>query len=697
MPTSGGKRLLAGAPWFRGEGQYPVAAYSEFMPPPRLGLKPYGDRDPVLLADDDPWGWNVSEYEEAVQLRPGLHKMAVQLLERVAHLCHGRPAHGIARHKLIGNPCWPPELAERAGALAHEQYVNLLPLALSRTQDDKGRVRWTLFGGSEQGPARAFWKSFFTAPRREVSAEQALGFIRRLLAAAYGQSVDELADLRQAGFRILPDDGEPLLALWREDPLPAWAAPYVWAKRQRLNAVKYLLTFQPFARLPAVVRRAYLAGDLHLLPFPGSLVFWGVADYVKLHRQLPLALQIPFLHLFERQEDPHGIRVPQSGWLHEARPGEGPPEEYHVPVRNTYQRTHRWSRVHRDEDELTVLANEDKLAHVLFSTAGDDLGLYGKPMARNAQIWTDDFELLLDGPRATSEEIRRAAETLRQGGLFGYRFQFPAMRVGLHEVYWHRPLVCYLSPKTGEPELLEDAPLGYMTAYRADRPDLARPIELWPRLLRREHDLAAVQLFDRMHDPHCRLSGLNSRKILETWRLMGEQPLPRSFARQLMTLPKQRTLDEWLDSLPERANEPQRAQGHVEALRSCLKSPAPRRKGNVAKGLTFGRTARRSFEVAYWKTIADLAQGRFVNKDNADCVRDPATQAMLTHYNRDLEALGDYLLDYYTRTIDAHGMTGKALAGDLPFTWRTDFNFPLFGGWLNNQEGQTHERDLLVV
>ena len=33
----------------------------------------------------------------------------------------------------------------------------------------------------------------------------------------------------------------------------------------------------------------------------------------------------------------------------------------------------------------------------LFSTAPDDMGLYGKPMARNAQIWSHDFQLLLDG------------------------------------------------------------------------------------------------------------------------------------------------------------------------------------------------------------------------------------------------------------------------------------------------------------
>ena len=68
----------------------------------------------------------------------------------------------------------------------------LLPLALSRTQDDKGRIRWTLFGGSEQGPA---------APSGRVSSESrirrsAAGFLRRLLAAAFGEPAESLADLR---------------------------------------------------------------------------------------------------------------------------------------------------------------------------------------------------------------------------------------------------------------------------------------------------------------------------------------------------------------------------------------------------------------------------------------------------------------------------------------------------------------------
>ena len=32
------------------------------------------------------------------------------------------------------------------------------------------------------------------------------------------------------------------------------------------------------------------------------------------------------------------------------------------------------------------------MAHVLFSAEPEDIGLYGKPMARNAQIWTHRYE-----------------------------------------------------------------------------------------------------------------------------------------------------------------------------------------------------------------------------------------------------------------------------------------------------------------
>src|SRR5207247_4007796 len=145
----------------------------------------------------------------------GLELLGRQILRALIHLGHGDTAHGISRGKLTDNPFWPENLAAAAGHLKHERYIVLLPLALSRTQDDKGRVRWTLFGGSEQGPAKAFWKSF--ADGGQSAGGDGADFFCRLLRTVYRESVQTPAELRGAGFRILADDKAPL-ELWRCDP-----------------------------------------------------------------------------------------------------------------------------------------------------------------------------------------------------------------------------------------------------------------------------------------------------------------------------------------------------------------------------------------------------------------------------------------------------------------------------------------------
>src|SRR5579885_1697583 len=185
MALAGWKALVEGAPWFRGAGNYPIAAYSEYIPPPRTGILPYGLwNGTCCFSEEDVYGWPVSEFEEAQEIRPGLNHLAEHLVHALASLGRGQPVHGLSRRKLDGNPAWPAELAANASRLAHERYVTLLPLALSRTQDDKGRVRWTLFGASEQGPARAFWRSFYVNPRRQCPVEQGEDFVRRLLHSA---------------------------------------------------------------------------------------------------------------------------------------------------------------------------------------------------------------------------------------------------------------------------------------------------------------------------------------------------------------------------------------------------------------------------------------------------------------------------------------------------------------------------------
>jgi hypothetical protein len=208
MAHLGWRQLVAGWPWHGGDGHYPIPAYSEFMPPPRLGRKPYGHWETFTFRDDDPYGWMVSEYEERLELAPGFDTIANQVVRSLVALAEGR-AYGIGRSRFADNAYWPEILARQAGHLAQERFVVLLPLALSRTQDDKGRVRWTLFGNSEQGPSRAFWRGFFSAPDVELPADQAMDFFRDLLQRVYGMTVQTLSDLRAAGFRILPAIADP--------------------------------------------------------------------------------------------------------------------------------------------------------------------------------------------------------------------------------------------------------------------------------------------------------------------------------------------------------------------------------------------------------------------------------------------------------------------------------------------------------
>src|SRR5436305_9759694 len=100
MATSGWKQLLAGRPWFQGDENFPIRAYSEFVPPPRLGCWPYRSGDPVPFAKVNPFGWNVPEYEEDYELRPGLEHIANQVVQALVRLGRGQPVRGLARNKL---------------------------------------------------------------------------------------------------------------------------------------------------------------------------------------------------------------------------------------------------------------------------------------------------------------------------------------------------------------------------------------------------------------------------------------------------------------------------------------------------------------------------------------------------------------------------------------------------------------------
>ena len=122
--SPGWPTLLTGYPWFRCKGCYPIIAYSEFMPSPFLGRKPYGKPDYRLLSENDPFGWNITEMEEEYELKPGIEHIGQQIMSNIIKLGKGITQHFISGHggeNLINNPYWPAELAARAGPLSQER------------------------------------------------------------------------------------------------------------------------------------------------------------------------------------------------------------------------------------------------------------------------------------------------------------------------------------------------------------------------------------------------------------------------------------------------------------------------------------------------------------------------------------------------------------------------------------------------
>ncbi len=620
-------------------GAFPLRAYSEFMPPPYVGVKPYcPDRarcDCTAGATDD-GSLDIDEYEWAHELVPGLARIGEHVIDQLGKLLDGKD-HVLSSSLLDGNPAWPDELAARAGSLGHDPRLLILPLALSKSRDDKGNDRWTLFGASHLGAARPFW---------------------------HGLEADELA-------RVLAWAGAPWPFSVIADPDDV--APSIRPLLHDGGKVRTIVTLRPFAQLPADVRAAYLAGDLVLAPTPASLVFHEHRGYQRL--DLPYAQQIALLKLFPRIEESCTLRVPQSGWLDEL-------------VEAKVARTHRWQRVQRDD---AVKDFTDRVTTALFSCEPDALGLYDKPMARNVQLWTEDYAAVLDGPGADRAALQRAAAAIERGGRFGYRFVFPPMQAGARALYWHVPLIA----RPGA-ALLDAAPSGLVTAERTD----AAPVILAPRVLDRAPHRAAAAHFP--HEPGRRrfTTTHNARKLLDARDHLGA-PLSPSFARALLRVGRDTSLDAWIADLPDQAADRAAGARLAATLRGCIggdDDPGPTR--------TFAATANRAFEEKIWRTIASLAEGDFRQKVNADAITanrgrtgGPAAEqiGLQVPERNDLEALGDHLRREHDALIAKHGMTGRAEVLDHRFAWETDFEFPWMQGWAANQRGEARERNLVVL
>ena len=303
------------------------------------------------IAKTIPCGWHVTEYEEALELQPGMTMIAQELVHIAKRLGAGDPCHGIAAEEAG----WQSVLAGRSAKCRGREntsgYVILRRWPSRRRKTTRAASAGRFLAAASAGPGKAFWKSFYTAPRREVPRQWSEGFVRRLLAAAYGEKPAALADLRKAGFRVYTNPAAALLPSWKEEPLPKWTEPYRWEKGT-LRGVRYLLTFCPWKFLPAARPQGVSGGRVALAAVSRQSRLLRCAALLEAPGRAAAGdASAACLHSLFRHEAPHSIRIPQSGWLHEKLPGNGHEPHLHGPVRDTFRRSHRWQRIHRHEDD----------------------------------------------------------------------------------------------------------------------------------------------------------------------------------------------------------------------------------------------------------------------------------------------------------------------------------------------------------
>ena len=160
---------------------------------------------------------------------------------------------------------------------------------------------------------------------------------------------------------------------------------------------------------------------------------------------------------------------------------------------------------------------------------------------------------------------------------------------------------------------------------------------------------AAVRLFGTCHENHLRRRAGQCPQNLGHPRLVGPAAEPRRLHGNYSRCPSTKRWKIGSRKCPAKGDDSALVVELVESLRNCIEGsvgpdgrvgrvprvPPPAEVANSggtrftrptlltpSPSLTYDRTARRSYEKAYWQTIAKLATGRFKNKDNADCVFD---------------------------------------------------------------------------
>src|SRR5262249_36567177 len=87
---------------YRGDGRFVLRAYSEMMPGPYVGVKPYLPERRACTFGGDGDALDIDEYEQSHDLEPGLRRIAEHVIGELSRLVRGE-AHALSRTLLTDN------------------------------------------------------------------------------------------------------------------------------------------------------------------------------------------------------------------------------------------------------------------------------------------------------------------------------------------------------------------------------------------------------------------------------------------------------------------------------------------------------------------------------------------------------------------------------------------------------------------
>src|SRR5450759_5341723 len=99
------------------------------------------------------------------------------------------------------------------------------------------------------------------------------------------------------------------------------------------------------------------------------------------------------------------------------------------------------------------------------------------------------------------------------------------MRVGEHEVYLNRPLVAFVPKDSDKAEIRPELLYGYMTGYHDNDKEMSDPVELWPRMQKRDTYLSALHDFNAANDHYAHQTSFNIISLLESWEMQDRKQL----------------------------------------------------------------------------------------------------------------------------------------------------------------------------